>query len=106
MSASFGYKDTPILPDSGFHVHDGDRPQAPSRGSRRAGAQSHEGRPPNDAKILFDGTDLAQWKGRDGEAKWKVEHGHMEVVPGTGDITTVATFGDIHLIWNGPRRRL
>ena len=35
---------------------------------------------PSDAVVLFDGTDLANWKGKDGDAQWKVENGYMEVV--------------------------
>jgi hypothetical protein len=54
--------------------------------------------------ILFDGRDLSGWKGRDGEAKWKVENGTMEVAPGTGDIQTREQFGDcqLHLEWAAP----
>jgi hypothetical protein len=91
-NAELGYSDTPILPDSGYHVHDGTRPQPPivTPGAGTA--------PPSDATVLFDGTDLNQWESRDGSgAGWKVEHGYMEVVPGSGDIQTKAHWGDIQL---------
>jgi len=94
---SIGYTDTPILSDSGFHVHDPARPQPRLVDPGAPGHQSHAGRPPNDAIVLFDGTSLSQWKGNAGEAAWKVENGHMEVAPGSGDITSAASFGDIHL---------
>src|SRR5258705_9124277 len=97
MSASIGYSDTPILPDSGYHVHDSARPQPRLVDRGSPGTQDQPGRPPSDAVVLFDGTNLAQWKGRDGEAKWKVENGCMEVAPSTGDITSVKAFGDMHL---------
>ena len=105
MSQSLGYTDTPILPDSGFHVHDGNRPQPPIVDPGEPGTQHHTGRPPSDAVVLFGGADLSHWKGRGGPAEWKVEHDYMEVAPGTGDITTVQSFGDIqlHLEWAAPR---
>jgi hypothetical protein len=104
MSAPLGYSDTPILPDSGYHVHDGERPQPRLVDAGMPGAQEQQGRAPSDAVVLFDGTNLAQWRAGDGEARWKVENGYMEVAPGTGDISTVASFGDIqlHLEWAAP----
>lgn len=64
------------------------------------------GAPPSDAIVLFDGTDLNEWKSRkDGSAaQWKVENGYMEVVKGMGDIMTNRKFGDIqlHIEWSAP----
>ena len=87
-----GYKDTPILPDSGFHVHDNDRPEAPvvTPGVNAA--------PPSDAIVLFDGTNLEGWINKDGgPADWSVSNGYMEVKPKTGDITTKESFGRMQL---------
>jgi len=82
-NADLGYSDTPILPDSGYHVHDGTRPQPPIVTPGEGTA------PPSDAVVLFDGRDLSQWETLAGEAAaWKVEHGYMEVVRGTGDISS------------------
>ncbi len=51
--------------------------------------------PPESAVILFDGTDLSNWVGRDGEeAKWEVHADYMTVVPRTGDIMSKETFTD------------
>ena len=64
-----------------------------------------DGAPPSDAVILFDGSDLSAWSGRDGgEARWRVEHGVMTVAPGTGDIHTRQAFGSVqlHLEWRTP----
>lgn len=54
---------------------------------------------PADAVVLFDGSNLSEWvKAGSGEpAKWKVEHGYMEVVPGSGNICTKKEFGDCQL---------
>lgn len=99
--AKLGYDDTPFLPGSKYRVHDGQRPQP-----RIVTPGANPGDPPSDAIILFDGTDLSQWvSARDGgPARWKVENGYMEVVPGTGDIQTKEPFGDcqLHLEWAAP----
>ena len=90
--AKLGYDDTPMLPDSPWQVHDDRRPQPPVI---TPGAEV--GQAPADATILFDGTDLSGWTGREGEAQWKVENGYMEAVPRTGDIETRERFGDCQL---------
>ncbi len=47
---------------------------------------------------LFNGKDLSGWVSRrGGPARWKVEDGYIEVVPGTGDIYTERKFGDCRL---------
>ena len=99
-NAHLGYSDTPILPDSGYHVHDGERPQPPV-------VTPGEGTfPPSDALVLFDGTSLVEWeRAEGGDAGWKIEHGYMEVVPKSGDIRTRRSFGDVqlHLEFASPR---
>lgn len=94
-----GYTDTPLIPGSEYRVHDKARlrPRVVT-----PGAANHQ--PPSDAVVLFDGTDLSGWSGRDGAAQWKVAEGYMEVVPGTGGIESKAHFGDcqLHLEWAAP----
>ena len=92
-----GYSDTPIIPGSTYRVHDGDRPQPRVVKPGAFSSQRKPGKPPSDAVVLFDGTSLAAWCGRDGDAKWKIEAGYMEVVPGTGNIKTRDGFGDCQL---------
>lgn len=60
--------------------------------------------PPSDAIVLFDGTDLSMWRGRDGDAQWIVEDGVFTVNKGTGDISTRQAFGDyqLHIEWRIP----
>jgi pimeloyl-ACP methyl ester carboxylesterase len=91
-----GYSDGPRLPDSQWRVHDEKRPR-PAIVTPAAADQP--GKPPSDAVVLFDGTDLKDWvSAKDGSsAKWKVQEGAMQVVAGTGDIVTKELFGDSQL---------
>lgn len=93
MAGNLGYSDTPIIPGSTWHVHDGDRPQPPKV---QPGTFSEGATPPSDAIVLFDGTSLEGWVGGDKPAGWKLEDGYMEVVPGTGNIKTTQLLGDGH----------
>jgi hypothetical protein len=63
------------------------------------------GPPPADAIVLFDGTDLNQWRGQGGDAQWKLEAGAM-VVNGTGNLFTRQEFGDcqLHIEWATPAK--
>ena len=54
--------------------------------------------PPSDAIVLFDGTDLSQWVGKEGKpADWIVKDGCMTVKKKAGDISTKQGFGDCQL---------
>ncbi|HAV65389.1 MAG TPA: DUF1080 domain-containing protein [Verrucomicrobiales bacterium] len=91
-----GYKDTPIIPGTEWHVHDGDRPQP--RVVTPGGSFSQGAKPPSDATVLFDGTNLDQWAvGANKPAPWKIENGYMEVVPKSGSIRTKERFADFQL---------
>lgn len=61
---------------------------------------------PSDAVVLFDGTNLNEWKSKnDGSAaEWTVENGQLVVTKGKGDIMTHKKFGDIqlHIEWSAP----
>jgi len=62
-------------------------------------------KPPSDAIVLFDGTDLAKWERvRGGPALWSVEDGAMTIAARSGDIRTKQSFGDIqlHVEWRTP----
>jgi len=87
----------PIIPGSTYRVHDMNRPQPPVVAPRPV---------PSDAQVLFDGRSCAGWvSANDGSpAGWKVEDGVLHVVPGTGDIQTLLTHGDIqlHIEWASP----
>jgi hypothetical protein len=104
-----GYKDTPLLPGGRWHVHDGDRPMPPVIDPGTSSTQESPGKPPSDAIVLFDGTDLSRWRGSGGKpAGWKIEGGAMVVPsrgePGAGTITTRDEFGScqLHVEWASP----
>jgi len=88
-------------------VHDGNRPE-PVRVTPGTFSQpDRPGKPPSDARILFDGTDLSGWQNDKGEAaKWQVKDGVLTVEPGTGEIRTREQFGDcqLHIEWAAPSK--
>jgi len=86
-----------------WDVHDPERPNPPVVDP--GPAPSELVAPPADAVVLFGGDDLSAWTHPDGSAaKWGVRDDVMEVVPGTGDIQTKQSFGDVqlHIEWAAP----
>lgn len=96
-SGVFGYKDTPVQPWSGFHVHDPDRP-APPRVTPPTVCSESASAAPSDAVVLFNGQGLASWQA----SKWRVEQG--ELVATDGPLVSQEAFGDcqLHLEWKAP----
>jgi hypothetical protein len=100
-----GYKDTPMLPGDRWHVHDGDRPIPPIVTPGTCGTQETPGTAPSDAVVLFDGKDLAHWRGEGGgPAGWDVKGGAIVIKPGAGAIVSRDEFGDcqLHLEFASP----
>jgi hypothetical protein len=62
-------------------------------------------KPPSDAMVLYGGReDIAKWENLQGEpAKWDAGE-VLTIVPGTGDIRTKQSFGDVqlHVEWRVP----
>ena len=87
-------------------VHDGNRPQPKVVTPGSFSSPDQPGKPPSDAIVLFDGTDLSHWESAKdgGAAKWLVQDGVMQVEPSTGDIRTKDKFGDcqLHIEWAAP----
>jgi hypothetical protein len=103
-TSEVGYKDTPVLPEQKWRVHDIDRPRP-----RMVTPGAQPGMPPSDAVVLFDGKDLSHWLtsrggGEPVAATWKVEKGFMEAPPDAGTIFTKEKFGDmqLHIEWAAP----
>src|SRR5579859_458927 len=90
-------------------IHDQNRPQPQLVVPGTFSSQEEPGKPPSDAIILFDGTDLSKWEADEGEGiatKWVVKNGAMECVPGSGYIRTKNQIGDcqLHVEWAAPKR--
>jgi hypothetical protein len=87
-----GYTDTELVPGTPWHIHDGTRPQP------RVVEPGEGAAPPADAVVLFDGKDLRAWESvKGGDAAWTVRGGYFEVAPGSGNIRTRRSFGDVQL---------
>jgi len=90
----------------GYEVHDMKRPQ-PVAVTPVIPATDQPSKPPSDAVVLFDGTDVSKWKPEkgDGDVKWKNENGTLVVVPKSGAIESKDQFGDaqVHIEWQHPK---
>src|SRR5687768_16880684 len=98
-----GQTDRPYIPNQPWRVHDLSRPRPKpvTPGVRDSDA-------PSDAVVLFDGKDLSKFTGGGvGTATapgWKLQNGYVEVVPGTGGLTSIERFRDLqlHIEWASP----
>jgi len=92
-------------PDPAWLDHDRTRPLPPVITPATFSTQDQPGKPPSDAIVLFDGTDLSQWASMDGSpTKWIMKPGCMECVQGSGYVRTLRNFGDcqLHIEWATP----
>jgi hypothetical protein len=90
-----GYSDTPYIPGTKWHIHDGHRPQP--RIVTPGEHFSEMADPPSDAIVLFNGKDYSKWEGEGGKpVRWKITDGVMETTR-TGRIHTKDEFGDFQL---------
>ena len=61
--------------------------------------------PPDDAIVLFNGTDLSQWEPvREGSHGWRLDSSALVVVPGSGNLRSRQSFEDmqLHIEWRSP----
>ena len=109
LSATAAFYGDPPDDHHPWAIHDMNRPKPNIVMAGSFSTQDVPGKPPSDAIVLFDGTDLSKWEsakeGR-GPAPWKVESGYMEAVGGKGDIQTKELFGDcqLHVEWAPPSK--
>jgi Domain of Unknown Function (DUF1080) len=97
-----GFRNTPMLPGSKWHLHDSDRPQP--RIVTPGATFSQNAPAPSDAEVLFDGKDLSKWQtSRGQDATWKVQDGYVETQRG-GGIRTRGKWADfqLHVEWSSP----
>jgi hypothetical protein len=83
-------------------IHSMDRPRPPVV---QPGPERPPVPPPSDAVVLFDGSNLNEWRAADGTAaRWIVTDGYVEVNPGTGMLVSARSFGDVqlHIEWRMP----
>jgi len=96
-----GYQDTPLIPGTQWHVHDGLRPQP-----KVITPGTKPGDAPSDAIVLFDGKNLDQFKkNADPKPNWAVEDGCAVSVKGAGYLESSGAFGpdiQLHIEWAAP----
>ncbi len=83
-----GSVNTPLQPQSKWHIHDPNRPQPP------VAEPQYDGNPvppPKGAKVLFDGSSLDTWQNKN----WQIKDGVL--ISGKGAQKSVEGFGDCHL---------
>ena len=110
---TFGYSDTPMIPGQPWRVHDVLRPRPRVITPGQLSTYEQPGTAPSDAVVLFDGQNLDQWahQGPEGPAdlrvpQWKVQDGYMEIVPRSGSLRTIDSFGScqLHVEWAAPQK--
>lgn len=104
LAQSPGYTDTPMIPGTEWCVHDSRRPHPAVVDPGPAPEKPAPA--PADAKILFDGTNLDAWIGKDGKTPWEIKDGAMVIAPKTGDLRTRESFGscELHIEWASPEK--
>ncbi|NQZ59816.1 MAG: DUF1080 domain-containing protein, partial [Lentisphaeraceae bacterium] len=81
-----GFKDTPIIPETEWHVHDPDRPQP-----KQVKGSCQRTPAPKDAIVLFDGKNLDAFTNK----RWRLKKDIM--VASHGNQKTKQSFGDCQL---------
>jgi hypothetical protein len=104
MSGSAFYGDPPDDKHP-WAVHDRNRPQPKVVTPGAFSSVEQPGKPPSDAVVLFDGSDLSKWEStKQGKpVEWLVKDGYMQTTA-TGDLRTKDQFGDcqLHVEWAAP----
>jgi len=99
MLAAIGISNANAQLETGWKTHDLKRP-LPAVAT--PADQALTIKPPSDADVLFDGTDLSKWRdSQGGKSKWKIDGKELVVEPKSGSIYTKKKYGDcqLHLEW-------
>jgi len=103
-----------LTPGGKYRAGDMKRPRPAVISPPTESTAQRPGRPPSDAIVLFDGSDLSQWvregrgndptKAVDLTPTWQIKSDYMQCVPRTGGIGTKESFGDcqLHIEWATP----
>jgi hypothetical protein len=107
-------KPKPLAPGGKYFKGDMKRPRPAVVTPPTESAPDKAGRPPGDAVVLFDGTDLSHWErvpgGKDPdkstEPNWKIEGEFMECIPQGGGLRCKDKFGStqLHVEWATPSK--
>ena len=89
-----GYRDTPVIPGQKWRVHDADRPRP-----KVVDPGDHVPLSRPAAATVLLGTDgqLGAWTRGGDDIGWTWLGNALQVKPGTGDISSRQSFGDMHL---------
>ena len=101
----FGYTNTPKIPGTPWVVHDPFRPQPRQIDPGTISPRNKSGKPPSDAIILFDGSNLDAWENnKGGDPKWVLGDGYFECRKKSGTIRSKQKFGSVqlHIEWAAP----
>ena len=84
-----------VQPVISEEIHDTSRPLPKIVTPKSLASLGESRKPPQEAVVLFDGTNLDQWQG----GPWTIKDGNMETVK--GDVMTREAFGDcrLHVEW-------
>ena len=110
MFAVAAEKVGPPQPWSKWHVHDMERPAPPVVTPGTASTAEVPGKPPSDAIVLFDGTDLSKWKAANGgEPTFSLQDGvmlstNLKDPKNNQYLVSKEEFGDVqvHVEWSEP----
>ena len=99
----FGISTADAQLETGWKIHDLNRPQPKIA---TPAAEGFVSQPPSDADVLFDGTDLDQWRdSQGGKTKWKIKNDILASSKKAGNIYSKNEYGDcqLHLEWAIPK---
>jgi hypothetical protein len=104
-----------LAPGGVYKKGDMSRPRPPIITPPAESTQEKPGRPPGDALVLFDGTDLSHWMREpnkkdatpdDTKPRWVIKDGVLECAPNSGTLKCKDKWGSaqLHIEWAAPSK--